>query len=641
MCGFAGFAEAGGNIDRESCETRLRKMGEAIVHRGPDAGGVWLNDALSVGLSHRRLSILDLSPLGAQPMVSASGRFVIAFNGEIYNFQALGEELLADGAHFRGHSDTEVMLAAFEAWGVEAALGRFAGMFAFALFDQQERRLYLARDRMGEKPLYYGWQGGTLVFGSELRALQQHPQWQGGINRGALPLLVRHNLIPAPHTIYSGIFKLLPASFVAVDLARLEPGQLPEPSRYWRLEDQFAESDDWTVEAAADHLEALLTSVIGEQMVSDVPLGAFLSGGVDSSTVVALMQRQASTPVKTFSIGFNEEGFNEAEHAAAVAGHLGTDHTELYVTERNARDLVPRLPQIYDEPFADSSQLPTYLVSEMTRKHVTVALSGDGGDELFCGYTRYPGMLRGWQRRRSFGSRLKALSGRLPPGLTAQAIRTLVLSQKGRSVEAIRFRLARARAIASARSLSEFYRQSVSFWPDPAMALVEPDEGRYGLTGPLPDQVPDNDLKTLIWRDLNWYLPDDILTKVDRAAMACSLETRIPMLDHRVVSFAMGLPASLNMQGSVGKQVLRSVLYRHVPRELIDRPKQGFAVPVAAWLRGSLRDWAESLLEPVKLREQGYWKADMVRQVWNEHLSGREDYSFELWGILMFQAWLD
>ncbi|WP_341582055.1 asparagine synthase (glutamine-hydrolyzing) [Marinobacter metalliresistant] len=640
MCGFAGFAGTGRNINRDTCETTLRKMGDAIVHRGPDAGGVWLNDALSVGLSHRRLSILDLSPLGAQPMVSASGRFVIAFNGEIYNFQALSEELLADGAHFRGHSDTEVMLAAFEAWAVEAALGRFAGMFAFALFDRQEQRLYLARDRMGEKPLYYGWQGSSLVFGSELKALQQHPQWQGEINRGALPLLVRHNLIPAPHTIYSGIFKLLPASFVAIDLARLEPGQLPEPSRYWRLEDQFVESHDWTGETASDHLEALLAKVIGEQMVSDVPLGAFLSGGVDSSTVVALMQKQASTPVKTFSIGFREDGFNEAVHAAAVAGHLGTDHTELYVTEQDARELVPRLPQVYDEPFADSSQLPTYLVSEMTRRHVTVALSGDGGDELFCGYTRYPGILRGWQRRRSFGSRLKALSGRLPPELTARAIRNLVPSQRGRSVEAIRLRLARAKAVASSQSLSDFYRQSVSIWPDPAIALVEPGEGSYGLTGPLPDRVPDNDLKTLMWRDLNWYLPDDILTKVDRAAMACSLETRIPMLDHRVVSFAMGLPASLNMQGNVGKQVLRSVLYRHVPRELIDRPKQGFAVPVSAWLRGSLREWAEEILEPNRLREQGYFKPDMVRQVWNEHLSGREDYSSELWGILMFQAWL-
>lgn len=640
MCGFAGFAGLELPGGREEYESTLDRMGQAIVHRGPDAGGVWFDGDLGVGLSHRRLSIIDLSEMGAQPMVSASGRYVISFNGEIYNFRTLKAELEKYGAAFRGHSDTEVMLAAFEAWGVEKALARFNGMFAFALLDRSERKLYLARDRMGEKPLYYGWQGRTLLFGSELKALARHSSWQGRVNRGALPLLLRHNLIPAPHSIYSGIHKLLPASYISLDLDQLVPGELPQSLRYWCLEDQFVDGRDWTLEGASSHLETLLAGVVGDQMVSDVPLGAFLSGGVDSSTVVALMQKQASQPVRTFSIGFNEEGFNEAIHAAAVARHLGTDHTELYVTQQNARDLVSRLPRIYDEPFADSSQLPTYLVSEMTRKHVTVALSGDGGDELFCGYTRYPGMLRAWRRRGAPGSRLKALSGRLPPALAARAIGSFVPSQKGRSVDAIQLRLVRERAMASAQNLSEFYRQSVSFWPDPALALVESDEGSYGLTGPLPPQVPDDDLKTLMWRDLNWYLPDDILTKVDRAAMACSLETRIPMLDHRVVSFAMGLPTSLNMEGNVGKQVLRSVLYRHVPRELIDRPKQGFAVPVADWLRGSLREWAEALLEPARLREQGYWKAGMVRQVWGEHLSGREDYSFELWGILMFQAWL-
>lgn len=637
MCGFAGLIASSNRFDCQLSVQNLKAMGNAIQHRGPDGEGVWRENA--IGMVHRRLSIQDLSSTGAQPMVSGSGRFVIAFNGEIYNFRTLRAELEQSGVRFIGHSDTEVMLEAFEAWGLENALQRFNGMFAFALVDRKQNTLTLARDRMGEKPLYYGWQGNVMLFGSELKALTCHPCWEGQIDRSALPLLVRHNLIPAPHSIYRGIRKLLPSSFITLNLDQLVVGELPEPSRYWRLEDQFNKGLDWTLSGASFQLERLLEEVVADQMISDVPLGAFLSGGVDSSTIVALMQKQARQPVSTFSIGFNEEGFDEAAHAAAVASHLGTHHTELYVTEQNARDLVPQLPTIYDEPFADSSQLPTYLVSEMTRKHVTVALSGDGGDELFCGYTRYPSMLRGWQRRGSLGSRLKALSGQLPPEMTARAIRALIPSQKERSVEAIRLRLVRAKAIASAQSLSDFYRQSVSYWPDPTMILVEPSEGGYGLTGPLPDQVPDNDLKTLMWRDLNWYLPDDILTKVDRAAMACSLETRIPMLDHRVVSFAMGLPASINMQGKVGKQVLRSVLYRHVPRELIDRPKQGFAVPVGAWLRGSLREWAEDLLDPVKLREQGYWKADMVRQVWSEHVSGRRDYSFELWGVLVFQSW--
>lgn len=640
MCGFTGFFSPGSWGSNRDVNQVLERMGQAIRHRGPDAGGVWFDETMSVGLSHRRLSIIDLSELGAQPMASASGRYVISFNGEIYNFRDLRSRLESAGASFRGHSDTEVMLAAFEAWGVAESLAEFRGMFAFALVDRQERKLYLARDRMGEKPLYYGWQGNSLLFGSELKALTCHPHWRGEINRRALPLLLRHNLIPAPESIYSGVYKLLPASYVCLDLESLVAGELPAPQRYWKLEESFIEDSVWSLESASEHLETLLTEVVGDQMVSDVPLGAFLSGGVDSSTVVALMQKQATQPVRTFSIGFHEQGFNEAEHAAAVARHLGTEHTELYVTDQDGLNLVPRLPHMYDEPFADSSQIPTYLVSEMTRRHVTVALSGDGGDELFCGYTRYPGMLNAWNGRRSVSARLKHLLTRLPGGLTASTIRALVPSQRHRSVEGIRFRLAQMRAADSADSLSEFYRQSVSIWPDPAMALVAPDEFDYGLTGKLPPQVPDNDLKTLMWRDLKWYLPDDILTKVDRAAMACSLETRIPMLDHRVVSFAMGLPTSLNVQGGVGKQVLRQVLYRHVPRELIDRPKQGFAVPVGAWLRGSLRDWAEDLLDPVNLRDQGYWNADRVRWVWKEHQSGREDYSFELWGILMFQAWL-
>lgn len=639
MCGFAGFVSR--EVDPASSQI-LEAMGRAIAYRGPDDSGTWLSGELGIGLVHRRLAIQDLSPAGAQPMASASGRFVIAFNGEIYNFQALRAELENNGCCFRGHSDTEVMLQAIEAWGLLESLSRFEGMFAFALVDLEEWSLTLARDRMGEKPLYFGWQGNTLLFGSELKALRAHPAWQGDIDTRAITLLLRHNVIPGPLSIHKGIHKLPPASFVQFALSDTEPGFSPEPRRYWKLEACFQEQRVYqSVDDASVELETLLGNVIERQMVSDVPLGAFLSGGIDSSTVVALMQERAKQRVRTFSIGFNEPGFNEAEHAAAVAKHLGTDHIELYVTEQQARDLVPRIPEIYDEPFADSSQIPTFLVSEMTKKHVTVALSGDGGDELFCGYTRYPGVLNAWQRRNGFAGRLRKLATALPPGLSSRLVRALVPGQGTRTAEAIRYRLQRIQSSASASDLSEFYRRSVSLWPDPALALVNADEYQYGLNQDLPAGLAEETLKTLMWRDLNWYLPDDILTKVDRAAMACSLETRIPMLAPDIVTFALGLPESLNLNAGVGKQVLRSLLYRHVPRALIDRPKQGFAVPVAEWLRGSLRDWVESLLSEQRLRDQGYWHTGTVRWIWQEHLSGRENYSSELWGILMFQAWLD
>lgn len=638
MCGFSGVLEPKKNA--RFSEALLAGFSEAIHHRGPDAQGFWQNEQLGIALVHRRLAIQDLSPKGAQPMVSGSGRYVIAFNGEIYNFKVLKSELVSLGVNFSGYSDTEVMLAAFEKWGIYEALGRFAGMFAFAAVDLVSRKLVIARDRMGEKPLYYGWQKGTLLFGSELKPFRFHPDWQGEINRDALPLLLRHNFIPAPHSIYVGIQKLLPATTVTFDLDSLVPGSMPEPKKYWHLEGQFAEKLDWNLETASGQLESLLDHVVGEQMVSDVPLGAFLSGGVDSSAIVAIMQKQAVQPVRTFTIGFSEKDYNEAEHAAAVAKHLGTSHTELYVTEQDALDVIPRLPHIYDEPFADSSQIPTYLVSRITRENVTVALSGDGGDELFCGYTRYPSTLDAWKSRKSAKSRIKGMFYGLPSVPMAAVARALVPSQRNRSLEVIRQRFESLNELSKAGTLSGFYRQRVSLWRAPESALIAGNEPAYALTSALPAGVPEDSLKTLIWRDLNWYLPDDILAKVDRAAMACSLETRVPLLDHRVVGFALGLPASLNMEGGVGKQVLRSVLYRHVPRELIDRPKQGFAVPVAQWLRGVLRDWAEDLLDTSTMREQGYWNADTVRWVWNEHLSGREDFSAQLWGILMFQDWL-
>jgi asparagine synthase (glutamine-hydrolysing) len=638
MCGFAGLVAGNGSAKLGPVERILESMGDALQHRGPDGAGIWFKD--NTGLVHRRLSIQDLSAAGSQPMNSASSRFVLAFNGEIYNFRHLRSELEKIGVVFKGYSDTEVMLAAFEAWGVESSLDRFNGMFAFALVDLTDRQLILARDRMGEKPLYYGWQKGALLFGSELKALQAHPSWEGEIDRSALTLLLRHNLIPAPHTIYQNIAKLPPASWVTFQLDG-KSELWPDPKRYWSLEEAFRPSRIVSLVAAADELESRLTEVIGEQMIADVPLGAFLSGGIDSSTVVALMQKQVSQAVRTFTIGFQEKGFNEAEQARAVAGHLGTCHTELYVSPEDGLKVIPDLASIYDEPFADSSQIPTWLVSCMTRQHVTVALSGDGGDELFCGYPRYPDTVNAWNGRGSLKSRLRRLAAVMPPELMAQMIRLLVPGQRGRSVMTLAERLRQEGCLAKAHCLPEYYRRQVGFWAEPEALVKGGQELEYALTGEIPYNIADDPLKTLMWLDLNWYLPDDILVKVDRAAMACSLETRVPLLDRRIVEFALSLPTDLNMEAGIGKRVLREVLYRHVPREMVERPKQGFAVPLGQWLRTSLRDWAESLLDENRLKREGYFYPTPIRRLWKAHLAGVDDHAYALWGVLMFQAWLD
>lgn len=637
MCGFAGFV---GMESIAEPDQILTGMGRAIAHRGPDDAGVWSHGDLGIGLVHRRLSIQDLSAAGAQPMCSATGRFVMAFNGEIYNFRSLREKLESRGCVFKGHSDTEVMLAAFETWGLKQALESFIGMFAFAVIDLKSRELILARDRMGEKPLYYGWQQGVLLFGSELKALRAHPAWSGQVDRNALALLLRHNLIPAPHTIYQDVAKLAPASTVTFPLDT--QGELwPEPERYWSLENAFAPATGFTLVSASDELEKRLSAVIGEQMIADVPLGAFLSGGIDSSAVVALMQKQASQAVRTFTIGFREPGFNEAEHARAVADHLGTKHTELYVSPEDGLQVIPELPRMYDEPFADSSQIPTWLVSSMTREHVTVALSGDGGDELFCGYPRYVGALNNWNRRHGLKARLRQLAAALPPDQMARIIRLLVPGQGNRAVMTLAEKLRQEAQLSSAGSLKDYYRCKVAFWSDPEALVKGGRVPNYALNSKLPGVVEGDPLKSLMWLDLNWYLPDDILVKVDRAAMACSLETRVPLLDRRIVEFALGLPTELNMKDGVGKQVLREVLYRHVPKDLIDRPKQGFAVPLGQWLRTSLRDWAESLLDERRLEQEGYFNPTPIRRLWLAHLAGEDDHAFSLWGVLMFQGWLN
>jgi asparagine synthase (glutamine-hydrolysing) len=636
MCGFAGYLSATKQTDSNT----LQSMGVAIRHRGPDSGDTWLNNEFNIGLVHQRLAIQDLSPHGNQPMSSKSQRYVIAFNGEIYNFNSIRTELEPYGHIFTGHSDTEVMLAAFEQWGLEKSLAKFAGMFAFALVDLQEKELVLARDRMGEKPLYYGNHNDCWLFGSELKALKQHHAWQGEINRDALPLLLRHNFIPAPHTIYKNTYKLLPSTFVRISL---ESQKLIETKKYWSLEDCFttnnSEYNDFN--SASTILEQKLNTVISEQMISDAPLGAFLSGGIDSSTTAALMQQQSDKKIKTFTIGFSEPEYNEAEHAKAVAKHIGSDHTELYVSGKDALNLIPQLPHIYDEPFADSSQLPTFLLCKMTKEKVTVALSGDGGDELFCGYTRYMNYAKQWQQRSNLKNKLKSATLNIPTNLLANASQLLISSQRDLSLETIITKIEREKTIANTRTISEFYKESISYWVKPEAIIISGKEPKYSLSEEPPEHIAHDLHKTMMWQDLNWYLPDDILVKVDRAAMANSLETRVPMLDHRIVEFALGLPISMNLKGNTGKQLLRSVLFRHVPKELIERPKVGFAIPKAKWLREDLRGWAEALLNEKRLEQEGYWNVKVIRQKWQEHLSGQFDYSFQLWGVLMFQAWLE
>ncbi len=644
MCGIAGFL-ASGRLGDSPSEV-VQGMSDAILHRGPDAGGNWVDADAGVALGHRRLSILDLSPEGSQPMVSHSGRLVTVFNGEIYNWRELRAELDdARAPSWRGHSDTEVMLEALEEWGIDGALRRFVGMFAFALWDRRDRRLTLARDRLGEKPLYYGVSNGTLLFGSELKALRAHPSFAAAIDRNALTLLLRHNYIPAPYSIYQGVRKLLPGTFLTLSKGRLDAA----PTPYWSVgavteagqRQPFAGSDA----EAVDELERLLRRAVGQQMVADVPLGAFLSGGVDSSAVVALMQAQSSVPVRTFTIGFHEKAYNEAKYAKIIAQHLGTDHTELYVTPQQALDVIPRLPQLYDEPFADSSQIPTFLISQLTRQHVTVSLSGDAADELFGGYNRYVLTRNVWSRLSLLPVDLRRILSRAVLAVSPRGINALAtvlqpflpsVAQAGWSGD----KLHKGASVLTSSSVDELYRGLVSHWSDPAMLVLHAHEPPTMLTEPTLQPRLSDPIERMMALDLLTYLPDDILTKVDRAAMGVSLETRVPFLDHRVVEFACQLPLRMKLRDGLGKWALRNVLYRHVPREMIERPKHGFGVPIDSWLRGPLRDWAEDLLSERRLQQEGYFAPAPIRRRWREHLSGSRDGHYHLWDVLMFQAWL-
>ncbi len=642
MCGLTGFWQTAGDGEATLCQ-RVKHMMDTIVHRGPDDEGAWVDAEAGIALGFRRLAILDLSPTGHQPMFSANGRYAIIFNGEIYNYRDLRAELEGRGARFRGASDTEVILEGAVQWGVEAIIPRLWGMFAIALWDRQERALWLARDRVGKKPMYYARMNGAFLFGSELKALRAHPAFEAETDRDALALYLRYGYVPSPHSIYRGVHKLPPGCYAVV-----REGQQPEIRCYWDarqvvefgLTQRLSISDGEAVEG----LDTLLRDAVGRRMIADVPLGALLSGGIDSSTVVALMQAQSSIAVKTFTIGFHVPGYNEADAAKAVARHLGTDHTELYVTPEETLAVIPRLPQLYDEPFADSSQIPTFLVCELARRHVTVSLSGDGGDELFGGYTRYmwaEGIWKGLRylpppARRLAAEAIQRVSPAQWDALYA-GVERLLPAQLLQSLPGDKFhKLAGVLPVANPDGL---YQRLVSLWKAPDDLVIGGHEPGGALTDVSVGRSIPNFTERMMFLDLVTYLPDDILVKVDRASMGVSLEARAPLLDHRAIEWVWRLPLAFKKRNDTSKWLLRQVLYRYVPPELVERPKTGFGVPIGVWLRGPLRDWAEALLDEGRLRREGYLRPEPIRQAWEDHLGGRRNDQYRLWAILMFQAW--
>lgn len=644
MCGFTGILHRSASLNAETLTGTLKRMTETLTHRGPDDGGFWLDLDRGLALGHRRLSVIDLSASGHQPMLSHNGRYVMVFNGEIYNHLDLRQALEAGSTlPWRGHSDTETLLAGIAHWGLRETLDRAVGMFAFALYDRETQTLHLVRDRLGEKPLYYGWQNDVFLFGSELKALKTHPAFQAEIDRDALTQMLRYGYLPAPHTIYRGIHKLLPGSWLAIKLADDYRENLQS---YWSAR-QVAETGQThpftgSPDAAITQLDTLLHQAVRGQMAADVPLGAFLSGGYDSSAIVALMQAQSLQPIKTFTIGFQEEAYDEAGHAAAIAKHLGTEHTTLQVTPRETLEIIPRLPALYDEPFADPSQIPTFLVSQLTRQHVTVSLSGDGGDELFGGYHRYFRARSLWAAISPLPVPVRTALARVLRGLPADRW-THLLDGIQQAIPECRRRtglgdkIHKLATLLTAQTPTALYRDMNSHWLNPAEIVLNAREP--------PSPWPLAHLQTfeqqMMYQDLLTYLPDDILVKVDRAAMGVSLETRIPFLDHRVVEFAWQLPLPLKMREGQGKWLLRQLVHRYLPPALVERPKMGFGIPLETWLRGPLRDWAEALLTEARLRREGYFDADPIRKLWQAHLTGQGNGSYPLWNILMFQAWLE
>jgi asparagine synthase (glutamine-hydrolysing) len=647
MCGFAGyFGEGSFDIDLEKC---LLDMGNVIKHRGLDDSGIWhAKKKYSIGFSHRRLSILDLSKSGHQPMISSDERYVISYNGEIYNHLEL-RQLIDKKADFRykwrGYSDTETLLACIENFGVEDTLNRIVGMFAFSLWDSKCNSLILARDRMGEKPLYYGLQNDTLLFGSDLKSLKQHPDFQGEINRGAIALLMRYSYIPAPSSIYIGIYKLPPGSYIVFE----SPKSPSKPKYYWSLANVASGIDlnksSCSYEHAVDKLDVLLGDSIEGQMMSDVPIGTFLSGGIDSTVITALAQSRSADPIKTFTIGFDEELYNEAKYAKKISKYLGTDHTELYVSSKDALNVIKKLPNIYTEPFADPSQIPTFIVSEMTRSHVTVGLSGDAGDEIFAGYNRYILTNQYWNKLDKIPYLIRRLISKgidkIPPDrlnkllFHAQKILPMKYQQSN-----IGEKLHKASIALKTKTPDDLYRSMVSRWQNPESLVIGISHHQTVSSHTL-NSNEDNIVHKMMEIDSMTYLPDDILCKVDRASMFAGLESRAPFLDHRVIEFAWSLPLEYKIKNGVGKSILRDVLYKYVPKELIDRPKTGFGVPISDWLRGPLNEWANDLLNEDRLRSEGFFHVDPIKKIWLQHQQGIRNCQYQLWPILMFQLWLE
>ena len=649
MCGICGFYSG---VKSTNYNT-IAKMSLAISHRGPDGSGSWLDKNSSMVLGHQRLSILDLSEAGSQPMQSSSSRFVITFNGEIYNHLQLRNEIEESNSNliWRGHSDTETLLESIELWGVEVALQKIDGMFAFGLWDKKKRSLMLVRDRIGEKPLYYGWQGDgvnkAFLFGSELKALKAHPEFKGEINRDAIALQFRHNYIPAPYSIYKNIFKLLPGHYLILSENDLNNHIFKKSKAYWSLA-------KCAINGNSNHLilnekdietdfEKNLKLSIKKQMISDVPLGAFLSGGVDSSTVVALMQCQSDDPIKTFTIGFNESDYDEANYAKKIAKHLRTNHTELYISPKEAMDVIPKLPNIYDEPFSDSSQVPTFLISQLAKQNVKVALTGDGGDELFCGYNRYLLSKKFWNLLNLMPLSTRKILSRLIQSISPQKwnkiskILPIFFSKYANFGD----KMHKGANVLKAKTIDHLYYMLTSHWQNPTEVVLESQEGGTFLTEFKPCLDGLNSQEQMMVLDFLSYLPDDILAKVDRAAMSLSLETRTPFLDHKLIEYVWKIPHSYKIRKGKGKWILRQILNKYVPPSLTERPKMGFGVPIDSWLRGSLRDWAENLLDEKKLMQEGYLNAKLIKNKWNQHLSGKMNWHHHIWNILMFQSWMD